>query len=128
MEALGGADGGQVAVALIGEHQVLGQHPLDAGGDGRAPPVGRLDDVDLEVVVEEHAASGGRDADGLVGQAHLLDDFHEQPVDDAVAAPRAVVEVRFLEQLGPLVDGLGGGRAAGRSLGHGYLPPRADCA
>ncbi len=35
VEPLGGADGGEIAVALIGEDQVLRPHPLDAGGHGR---------------------------------------------------------------------------------------------
>ena len=99
VDALGGADGGQVAVALVGHDEVLRPHALDAGGHRGAAAVRRLDHVDLEVVVEEHAAAGGSHADGVLLQVHLLDHFHEQAVDDAVAAAGAVVEVRLLEEL-----------------------------
>jgi hypothetical protein len=117
VEPFGGADSGEVAVTLVREHQVLRPDPLDARGHGRAPPVRRLDHVDVEVVVEEHPAAGRSHADGLLGQVHLLDDLHQQAVDDAVATSRAVVEMGFLQQAGALVDGL-----------HGYFPVRAACA
>jgi hypothetical protein len=42
MEGLGGTDGGQVAVPLVGEDDSVGEDALDARRGGAAPPVGRL--------------------------------------------------------------------------------------
>ena len=41
--------------------------------------------------------------DHLFAQTHLVDHFHEQPVDDAVPAARAVVEMRLFQQPGSVV-------------------------
>ena len=45
MDRLRRADGGQVAVALVGKDDILRAGPLDAGCDGRRSAVGSLDAV-----------------------------------------------------------------------------------
>ena len=91
VDDLGGADGGQVAVALVGEDDAVGLDALDAGGHGRRAAVRRLDEVDVEVVVGQHRAAHRRDADGALADAQLVDHLGHQAVDDAVDAARAVV-------------------------------------
>ena len=59
--------------------------------DRGATPVGRFEGIYIEVVIQEHAAPGGRNTYRLFAKPHLLDHFHEQPVDYAVPASRAVV-------------------------------------
>ena len=57
MMRLGGADGGQVPVPLVGEDDPVGQGPFQAGGDGRGPAVGGLHHVTGKVVVGHHRAA-----------------------------------------------------------------------
>src|SRR5205085_2235013 len=91
VDDLGGSDGGEVAVPLIGDHDAVGAAALDGGGDGRGAAVRRLDVTDVEVVVAEDGAADGADEDGPVLDAGGVDSFGEELVDDAVAAAGAVV-------------------------------------
>jgi hypothetical protein len=91
VDHLAAADGGEVAVALVGEDDGVRQHALDAGGDAGRAPVRRLHHVAQEVVVGEHGATDGRDSDGALDDAQLVNRFRDQAVDDAVHAARAVV-------------------------------------
>ena len=87
------ADGGQVAVALVGEDHLVRADPLDAGGHRRGAPVGRLRHVQVEVVVGQHRAAHRGDADGPLPHAQLVEHLGDQAVDDAVGAAGAVVGV-----------------------------------
>ena len=57
VDDLGGADGGEVPVALVREHDPVRADALDARGDGRRPTVRRLDRIEPQVVVGEHRAA-----------------------------------------------------------------------
>ena len=59
MDDLGRAYGGEVAVALVADHEVVGQHALDAGGGRGCAPVGGLDGVEVEVEVGPDRAADG---------------------------------------------------------------------
>lgn len=98
MDGLGGTDGGEVTVALIGEDDVAGIEARDGGGNGGSASVCGLDPVDVDVVVGEYGAAYGSDADGLVLNAEFVDDFGEYLVNDAVGASGTVVCVRVQEE------------------------------
>ena len=127
MDDLGRADRGQIAVALVGQHEGLRPNAPDAGRDGRGAPVRGLHEVDVEVVIGEDGATDGRDRDGVGRQVELGHDFGEQPVDDAVAAPGAVVGGSVDQDVGPVVD-QAGGRSSRRDPAGGVeshrRPPR----
>ncbi len=91
VEGFGGADGCQVAVALIGEDEAVGVEALDGGGDSWGTAVGSLLEVDIKIVVGKHGASDGGDTDGLVLDTHLVDNLGDDAVSCAVAAAGAVV-------------------------------------
>jgi hypothetical protein len=93
MKALCRADRREISVPLIGENEVLGPHALYAGGNGSAAAVSRLQRVEIEIIVDKHAAPGRRHTDGLPPEIHLIDDFCDETGHDAVAAPRTIVEV-----------------------------------
>ncbi|CAN4026232.1 hypoxanthine phosphoribosyltransferase, partial [Dysosmobacter welbionis] len=65
------ADGGQVTVALVGEHRLMGMGALDAGSYGRRPAVGGLLHVAVEILVREDGAAHGAHADGVIQQTQL---------------------------------------------------------
>ena len=88
---LGEADGGEVAVALVGDDDRLGVRELVADGDGGGAAVRGLRVADVEVVVEEDGAADRGDGDRPVLDAELLDRLGEVLVGEAVAAARAVV-------------------------------------
>jgi len=104
METLGRADRGQVPVTLIRKDEVFRPHPLDPRGHGRAAAVGRLQGVEIEVIVDEHAASCRGNANGFPAQFHFFDHLCEQAGHDGVAAPRAIVEVGLLQEPGSGID------------------------
>ena len=91
MDDLGGPDGGEVAVALVGEDEGVGPGPPDAGRHGGGPAMRRLDEVDVEVVVGEDAAADRGDADRSRAERQLVEQLGHEPMDDPVAAARAVV-------------------------------------
>ena len=104
VDGLAGADGSEVAVALVGEHDLVGPHALDTRGARRSATVGGLDEVDVEVVVGHHGATHGGDADGAVVNAELFEHFGDDAVHGAVTAAGAVVERFFRQQLGFFVN------------------------
>ncbi len=87
----GGADGGQVAIPLIGEDHLIGADPLDAGGHRRGAPMGRLAEVHVEVLVGQHRAPHRRHADRPLPDAQFVYHLGDEPVDNPVGAARAVV-------------------------------------
>ena len=104
MDGLGGTDSGEVAVALVGEHVGVGVEALDGGGDSGSAAVGGFLEVDIKVVVGQDGASDGADADDLILDAHLVDDFGDEAVGGAVAATGAVVHDGVGEHLGTGVN------------------------
>nr|AIF26401.1 putative 2-oxoglutarate oxidoreductase [uncultured bacterium fosmid pJB17E7_contig I] len=91
VDGLGGADGGEVAVALIGEDVAVGVEALDGGCHCGGTAVGGFLEVNIKIVVGHDGASDRGDADGLVLDAHLVDDFGDDAVGGAVSAAGAVV-------------------------------------
>ena len=51
------ANGGQVAIALVGHHNAVGQHTLDAGSHGRGTSVRCLHKVKVKIVVGKNRAA-----------------------------------------------------------------------
>ena len=96
------ADGGQVAVALVGEDHELGPAPLDARGHGHGAAVGGLVHVAVEVVVGEHRAAHGGHPHRPLPDAQAVDGLRHEAVDRAVGAPGAVVEGLLRQRLGDL--------------------------
>ncbi len=90
---LGRADRGQIAVALIGNDDLVGMRALDAGGDRRGASVRRLDVAHIEVVVAEHRAADRRDENGVVLQTEFVDGFGNQLVRNAVTAAGTVMRL-----------------------------------
>ena len=91
MDDLAHADGGHIAVALVGNHNPVGQHAFDAGRHGRGAPVRGLHQVEVEIVVGKDRAAHRGHADRVFAQAHLVHHLGDQAVGDAVGAARAVV-------------------------------------
>ena len=54
MDRLAGPDRGQIAVALIGKHEFRRIEALGGRGDCGGPAVGRLDPVDVDIIVSQH--------------------------------------------------------------------------
>ena len=64
VDDLAGADRREVAVALVGQDEGVRADPPDPGRDGRGAAVGRLHEVEAQVVVGEHGAPHGGHRDG----------------------------------------------------------------
>ena len=97
LSAIGGmnnfrcADGGQVAVALIRNHHLVGACALQAGSRGRGASVRHLHVAYVKVVVGEHRAAHRTDKNGAILHSHILDRLGNQLVHNAVSAARTVV-------------------------------------
>ena len=81
---LGKADGGQVAVALIGEHQLVGLGALYAGGHGAGPAVRTGGAVVGDILHGKAAAADAVDGDGLFQHTQLLQHLADELEDGAV--------------------------------------------
>jgi len=60
--------------------------------------------IHIEVVIGKDGASGGRHTDRDSPYIHLVDHFCDEPVDDAVAATRAVMKGGFFQAFRTLKD------------------------
>jgi len=109
MKTFGNADGGKVSVALVGKNEPVGKTALDGRCHGRTASVKRFDHVHVKVIVGQHGASGRRNADRDAPNAHLVNHFSDQPVDDAVPAAGTVMKNIFFQALGMLENDLGHG-------------------
>ena len=94
---LGQADGGKVAVALIGEHQRLGAAALERAGDGAGPAVGGGDGVHIEIGNGEAAAADALDIAGVVELAQLIEGLADYLTNARVHAAGAEAGDRALE-------------------------------
>ncbi len=102
-------DSRNVSIPLIRENQPIGQRPFEPRGDCRSPAMGCLAHVDVKIVVGEDRAACRGDPDGDLLKLHFIDHLCDNAMQNAVAAPRAVVEWIMLERLGP-----------GKNLPHAY--------
>ena len=92
VQAFGNADRGQVAVALIGEYEIIRAGPFDAGGHRRGPAMGGFTDVHVKIIIHEDRAADRGGADGLFPEVVGIDTFRHQAVDDPVMAAGAEME------------------------------------
>ena len=104
MDGFRRADGGQIAVALIGKDDVfLGIGALETGGHSRSAAVRRLDHIAVKVVIGHDRAADGRHADRAALDAQLVDGLRHKAMHDAVRAAGAIMQrrvgkgVRFLK-------------------------------
>ncbi len=93
MHDLGGADGRQIAIALVRHDDGFGMRALERGGRRRGPSVGYLHVAHVEVVVGEYRAANRTHQDCAVLQAEVGERFGDQLVDDSVSAAGAVVRL-----------------------------------
>ena len=68
VQDLGRADRGQVAIALVGEHDLVRLRALQAGRHRRRAPMRGFDRIHVEVVVHQHRTADRRDHDRLLPQ------------------------------------------------------------
>lgn len=98
VDGLGRADAGEVAVALVGEHETVGPEALAGCGQRGSPAVRGLFPVDVEIPVGEDGTPDGADANGAFFHAHLFDHFGHELVHDAVRAAGTIVHGLFVHQ------------------------------
>src|SRR5262249_28079416 len=93
MHDLGGADRGQVAIALVTDHDAVRPAALDGARHSRRTPVSDLNVADIEVVIREDGAAHGTNEDGPVLYAKRIDRLRQQFVNDAVSTPGTVMSL-----------------------------------
>ena len=93
------ADGREVAVALIGEDDVVRQRPLHTRRDCGRTSMRRLDHVTGKVVIGQHGTADRRNADRPALDAERVDRLGDEPMDDAMRAAGAVVEYGIGQRL-----------------------------
>jgi hypothetical protein len=84
----GHADGGQVAVTLIGEDDAVRKNPLQPRGYSRRSSMRRFDHVDIKILVNKNGATYSRDADGPFPEMELVEGFSHEAVDRSMMASR----------------------------------------
>ncbi len=75
MHNFGGADGGEVSVALVSNDDLVGAGALQSGGGCRSAAVCDLHVPDVKVVISEDRATDGTDKNGLVLELEIFDGF-----------------------------------------------------
>ena len=100
MNSLGGADRGEVAVALICKYNSVGMRALNARCNCGGASVGSLDHITVEIIVRENGAAYGSDTYGAALDAKLVNDLGDKTVNDAVSAAGAVMHSNVGKSLG----------------------------
>ncbi len=85
------SDRREVSVALVADHEAVGQRALDRRRDRGRAAVRHLDVADVKVVVRKDRAANGIDEHGAILRAELVDGLGHVLVKIAVAAARAIV-------------------------------------
>ena len=99
MKCLGRSDRGQIPVSLVGKNDPVRQGPLDACRYGASPTVGRLQHVNVKIIISNDGASRRRNADGPSPDIQFFDDLGDEPVRNAVTAAGTVMEGIILQEL-----------------------------
>ena len=94
MDGLRRTDGRKVAVALIGEHNVLRLCALDACCDRLGSAVRRLHHIAGEIIVAHNGAADRGHADRFAVNAELFYRFRNKAVNDAVRTAGAIMQRR----------------------------------
>ena len=102
MNGFGSTDSGEVAVALIGEHNVLGLCALNARCYSRGASVGSLYHIAAEIIICHNGAADGRDADGLALYTELVNALRNKAVDYTMSAAGAIMGRHIKKRLGSL--------------------------
>ena len=90
MEKVADADGAGVAVAGVGEDDVVGTGQLVSHGEGRCAAVGGFDGIDVHVVMGKTTATDAHDGYRTLADAQLFDGFRHQAGHNAVTAAGTV--------------------------------------
>src|SRR5208337_1781084 len=93
MHDLGGADGCQIAVSLIGNDDLIRARSLYCRGRSWCTAVRNLHIAYVKIVVGKHRAAYRTHEDGLVLQPQVLQRFGNQLVDHSVSAAGTVVRL-----------------------------------
>src|ERR1039458_8889201 len=122
---LRGADGRQIAIALVADYDGIRAAALHSRRHGGRASVRHLDVADVEIVISKYRAAHRADQHGAVLYSQIVERLGQQLVHDAVPATGAVV--RLVLQLGFAFEAVverrgllvGHGKAS-----HGPKPPR----
>ena len=95
VDDFGRADRGQVSIALIGDHNLVGTSALQARRRCRRATVRDLHVAHVEIVVGEDRAADGADQDRPILQAQIFQRLGDELVRHPMAASRAVVSLMF---------------------------------
>ena len=109
MNDLARPDGGQIAIALIGKDDPVGQDAFDAGRHGWRATMCGFHKVCGEIVIGEDRAAHRRHADGTIDQTHLIQYFGDQTVGNAMRTTRAVMGGSIRKGQGTFVNQVFGG-------------------
>lgn len=85
------ANGSQISIALVAQHDGMRKRPFYSGGGGRSPTVRHLYVAAIEIVVSEHRAAHRTDEYGALANAEVIDGLGDELVNDAVPAAGTVV-------------------------------------
>ena len=95
----------KVAVALIGDDEIVGQSADESSSDRGGASVRNGNSAAVVVIVGEDRAADRGDDDGFLLNAMMLDGFRNEFVKDAVSAAGAVVHV-LLDRTGTAREGI----------------------
>ena len=99
---LGQADSGEVAVALVGEHQRLRAAALEGAGDGAGPAMRGRDGVEIKIGNGQAAAADALHIAGVIDHAQLVERLGDYLADARVHAAGAEARDGALENSGGL--------------------------
>ena len=84
VDGLRHADGGEVAIALIGEHQGIGIGAFHAGGHGAGAAMGRGGGIVGDIIHVQTTAADAENAGSAINKVHLIQHFADELDNSAV--------------------------------------------
>jgi hypothetical protein len=92
MDPFRNSDGSQITVSLIGKDDSIFSGPFHPGGHCGSPPVGRLENIDIKIVIHKHGAPHGGHSDRLLPDLEIVNGFRYQAMSDTVVASGTEME------------------------------------
>ena len=81
-------------------------HALNAGSNSGRTAMGRLDHINIHVLVRHNGAANGRNSDAVAQVATLFQHFHNQAMSNTVSTTGAVMHLGLTHTFGIFKYGL----------------------
>ena len=95
VDDFGHANGGQIAIALIGKDHQIRSNAFNTGGHRRCTSMGGLLKIKSKIIIHHNGTAHRCDTNGFAANTEFIDNFGHQSVGNSVGAARTIMGNRI---------------------------------